>query len=49
MKNWLYYHIQHTLSIAEPFYKYLGYGVLNTHHVHHVRAINEFVLSEVKS
>lgn len=39
MRDWLYYDIQHTLSIAEPFYKYHGYGVLNPLCVHHVRSI----------
>ena len=49
MRDWLYYDIQHTLSIAEPFYKYHGYGVLNPLCVHHVRSINDFVLSKAIS
>lgn len=49
MNNWLFYYIQHTLSIAEPFYKYHGYGVLNPLCVHHVRSINDFLLSKTRS
>jgi len=49
MNNWLYYYIQHTLDIGEPFYKYHGYGVLNPLCVHHVRSINDFLLSKTRS
>ena len=49
MNNWLYYYIQHTLDIGEPFYKYHGYGVLNPLCVHHVRSINDFLLSNSRS